>query len=268
MDECPWVVNVASLSKKGVAENSWITRSFTFIDNKLYWQNLAEDVGEKDVKHAMVVIGPKDTAMIKISTTLRQQLLFNISSYSDIYDCTRKQCFRKKALGIIEVGSITTFAASNKVFFTIVSLFVGLHFLWDYVHNHHFLKYLGYLGVAVGILLLMCMLLMVLWYNFPYIYGYIHTLNHVHSLEHGDLSTVICYMNCGSKMKPGQGPIVIIREIINFEPKVLQETMEHYKEDGVSFGADFLWIKARGFINQLSYWPYVIEVVCFEEGKH
>ena len=82
----------------------------------------------------------------------------------------------------------------------------------------------GYLGVAVGILLmLVCILLFVLWQLFPYIYGYIQPLNH--SIEHGDCSTLISHLNCVSKVKPGNRPIVIVREIIaNFEPNMLQET--------------------------------------------
>ena len=43
------------------------------------------------------------------------------------------------------------------------------------------------------------------------------------------------YLNCVSKVKPGSRTILIIREIVNFVPNVLQETLEKYEEDRISF---------------------------------
>ena len=85
------------------------------------------------------------------------------------------------------------------------------------------------------------------------------------------------YLNCVSKVKPGNRPILIIRQIINFEPKVLQETlksMEQHKENKVTSPtiietSDFLWFKAPGVRkSRSSYMPYVIQEMSFEEGKH
>ena len=121
----------------------------------------------------------------------------------------------------------------------------------------------------------LCIIVCLMWYLYLYIvYGYIQPLNH--SLEHGDWSTLICYLNCISKVKPGNRPILIIRVIINFERKVLQETlkaMEKYKENRVIFPtimetSDFLWFKApRVHKSRLSYLPYVIKEMDFEEGN-
>ena len=125
-------------------------------------------------------------------------------------------------------------------------------------------------------LILLCMIVCLMRYLFPYIvYGYIQPLNH--SLKYGDWHTLICYLNCINKVKPGNRPILIIREIINFERKVLQETlkaMEKYKENRVIFPtimetSDFLWFKAPGIRkSRLSYLPYVIKEMDFEEGKY
>ena len=103
-----------------------------------------------------------DIAMFDISEQLRQQLsLFDIASYSDIYECVRKQCFPEKFMGIVEV--LTKLAGSIiQVFFTIftiATLFGGLYtsqFIWDYIDNHHFVKHLVWLVIAVAVLILLC----------------------------------------------------------------------------------------------------------------
>ena len=156
-------------------------------------------------------------------------------------------------MGITE---ITTRIAARlyTILITILSVVGGLRFLWDYIQQINLLKYLGYLGAVIGaILIVFCVGLVVLWNLFPYvIYECIQPLDS--TLRHGDWTTLICYLNCISTVTPGNRPILIIREIINFKPSVLQETLkvlEHYKEDRVLFPtvletSDFLWFQTLG----------------------
>ena len=311
VDKCPPVVNITSISTE-VVEEPWNSKSFPFINHKHYLQDLAKYAGKTTFKHAMVVIGPKDAgkstglsqmtnlwkrightiidlnlkglyevngdiAMRKISTQLKEQLsLLDVSSYGEIYDCTRKHCFTEKPLGMVEI--ITSIAKSvYPIIIAMLSAFGGMQFLKHYFQEVNFLKFLWYLGAVIGgILLTFCVGLLIFWKLFPYaIYERVQPLDQ--NLRHGDWTTLICYLNCVSKAKPGNRPILIIREIINFQANVLEETLkalEHYKENRVSFPAvletsGFLWFRAPGVRkSRSSYWPYVIKEMDYEEGKH
>ena len=105
-----------------------------------------------------------DVTMRQISRQLKAQLsLLDISSYTDIYDCTRKQCLHEESMGMIEIT--TRIAVSVYIIvIPILSVVGGLWFLWDYIQQINLLKYLGYLGAVIGdILIVFCVGLLVLW---------------------------------------------------------------------------------------------------------
>ena len=176
--------------------------------------------------------------MSQISRQLKAQLsLLDISSYIDIYNCTRKQCLHEESVGIVEIT--TRIAARVYIIVTTILAGVGgLQFLWDCIQRINLLKYLRYLGAVIGgLLIVFCVSLLFLWNTFRYvIYEHIQPLDS--TLRHGDWTTLVCYLNCISTATPGNRPILSIQEIINFKPSVLQETLkalEHYKEDRVLF---------------------------------
>ena len=63
-----------------------------------YWKELGQIVVNlKGLSYAVT----GDHAVMEISPQLKPQLsLFDIGSYSDIYDCTSKNCFHEGAVGI------------------------------------------------------------------------------------------------------------------------------------------------------------------------
>ena len=87
---------------------------------------------------------------------------------------------------------------------------------------------------------------------------------------------LICYLNCITEVKPGNRTIRIIRKIVNFEAKLLQEclkAMESCKDGRVIFPIilktlDFLWFEVQGVHkSRSSYEPYVVQEMSFEEGR-
>ena len=85
---------------------------------------------------------------------------------------------------------------------------------------------------------------------------------------HGNWNSLRCNLNAVCKCEPGKKPIVIIREISNFDDNALQEclaSLEKMKEGLVKYPviletSQFSWLKASSvYKSRLSFCPYYIE---------
>ena len=303
----------ANISKVFVYEenpNPWVKEACPYINSRIYLRDLVQYVAVEKPQFAKVVIGPKDAgkstgilklekewkqlghvivdvnlkgtshcvngrkAMQFISKELMAQIIkFDIRSYSEIYSCTSKKCYNQWSFGVVAMWIAQNI---NHFLYAAVTIVAMLYRYYDriqtslFYRNHPVTFWTGVIA-AIAIFAIVFMV----WFVFPHVvYEAIQPLNI--NLESGDWSTLICYMNCISVVKPNNRTILIIREIMNFENTTLQEcmkAMERFKENVISFPviletSDFLWFQLPAIKkSRSSFEPYLTKEMSLKEGE-
>ena len=94
------------------------------------------------------------------------------------------------------------------------------------------------------------------------------------SLRNGDWKILVCFLNCMSTDIPENMPILIIHELINFNPETLQECfreMEKAKQKEISISviletSDNSWYELVAVKRlRLSFKPYYMQEMVYEE---
>jgi len=311
MPTYPQMVNISEVFNLSRPRN---TVTIPQINSRHYLNSLAMHVASEISLTVMVVVGPKDSGksegisqmtwmwkeighfvldlnlkgrpqhvkgedvMNALSKELVEQLqVLDYDTYLHIHECVASMCLKNLSMRtrlVRWIFSNLTFCMTGIVG-AIATLFLGGY--CSKIEELYKIKWAYRCFIAVlGIAGMFTISSVVVSIIFPYfIYETLQPIDL--TLRNGDWETTICYLNCIATEQPQNRPVLIIREIINFDSDTLHKclrAMEKAKEKQVSIPiiletSDSLWYQVPAVKrSRFSFHPYYIREMLFEEGEH